>query len=97
MPVGEPTTAALRPMFYSHAKLMGKGTMSDEDYQVYLDAEHQRHSKGIDARFNGLKSNIENLVAGGLMDESQHTWWTEFLEKQESTDWAGKAGEVSIV
>jgi hypothetical protein len=43
-------------------------------------------------RFSGLKANIHNLVQGGLMDNAQHAWWTTFLAKQESTDWAGQAG-----
>jgi len=43
-------------------------------------------------RFSGLKANIKNLVDGGLMDDVQHAWWTTFLNDQESTDWAGKAG-----
>jgi hypothetical protein len=50
MPEGSPVTAALRPLFFSHAKLMNKGTMTAEEYQLYLEAENQRHSKDIDAR-----------------------------------------------
>lgn len=43
-------------------------------------------------RFSGLKANVHNLVQGGLMDDTQHAWWTTFLAEQESTDWAGQAG-----
>ena len=50
IPEGSPVTAALRPLFFSHAKLMNKGTMTAEEYQLYLEAENQRHSKDIDAR-----------------------------------------------
>jgi hypothetical protein len=47
-------------------------------------------------RFSGLKANIKNLVDGGLMDDVQHAWWTTFLNDQESTDWAGKAGVPNV-
>jgi hypothetical protein len=50
MPEGAPVTAGLRPMFFSHAKMMNKGSMTAEEYQLYLEAENQRHSKDIDAR-----------------------------------------------
>jgi hypothetical protein len=50
MPEGAPVTAALRPLFFSHAKLMNKGTMTADEYQLYLEAENERHCRGIDAR-----------------------------------------------
>jgi hypothetical protein len=48
-------------------------------------------------RFSGLKANIKHLVDGGLMDVSQHMWWASFLHDQETTDWAGKAGESDFM
>jgi hypothetical protein len=30
------------------------------------------------------------------MDDVQHAWWTTFLNDQESTDWAGKAGVPNV-
>jgi hypothetical protein len=50
MPEGAPVTAALRPLFFSHAKLMNKGTMTADQYQVYLDAENERLCRDIDTR-----------------------------------------------
>lgn len=50
MPEGEPVTAALRPLFFSHAKVMAKGTLTTDQYQQYLEAEDVRHSRDIDAR-----------------------------------------------
>jgi hypothetical protein len=50
MPEGEPVTAALRPMFFSHAKVMPKGAMTADQYQQYLQSEDERNSRHIDAR-----------------------------------------------
>jgi hypothetical protein len=50
MPEGSPETAALRPLFFSHAKVLNKGSMTSEEYARYIEAENVRHSKDVDAR-----------------------------------------------
>lgn len=42
-----------------------------------------------------LRRHISELSSQGFLNDSQMRYWTEFLDKQEETDWRATGGEAA--
>jgi len=93
---GTPVTAQQRPLFFKHACRVPRGVLSDSEHQQVVEYEETRAKNQEVEGLSSLRKNIDSLHDMGLMNNQAHEWWTEFLEKQDNTDWAETAGLVCL-